>query len=107
MREISAADFPHRSLKIHPTQIYASVSAVLISGLLWFFYPMRRFDGQVLALLLITYAIARYFEEAIRVDEKGQLGTQLSISQWISFGVLAAGVGVWVVAQRWNDLKKS
>lgn len=106
LREFSVADFPGRSLKVHPTQVYASISAALISGLLWFFYPLRRFDGQVLAMLLIAYAISRYFEEAIRIDEKGQLGTSLSISQWISFGVLAVGACVWIVGQRSNSPQK-
>ncbi len=106
-REIPASQFPQRSLKIHPTQIYATISAAIIFGLLWFFYPLRTFDGQVLALMLITYAVCRYLEEAIRVDEKGLMGTSLSISQWISIVGLGAGSVLWVAGQRWNSRKTS
>lgn len=99
-RKIPAGDFPRKSLKIHPAQIYASVSAFLICGLLWFFYPFRKFDGQMISLLLISYAASRFVEEAIRVDEHGQFGTQLSISQWISIFTLVAGVLIYGFAKK-------
>ncbi len=97
--DVALSEFPKRSLKIHPTQIYASVSAFLICGLLWFFYPLRRFNGQVIALLLITYAISRFIEEAIRVDEQGVFGTPLSISQLISIFAMIGGIAIYGLGQ--------
>jgi phosphatidylglycerol:prolipoprotein diacylglycerol transferase len=106
VREVSLSKLPKRSMKIHPAQVYASVSAFLICGLLWFFYPLRRFDGQVIALLLMTYAVSRFIEEAIRVDEQGVFGTPLSISQWISIFTLVGGTAVYAVGQNRPGAKR-
>ena len=49
-----------RSLPVHPTQIYSAVQAALLAWLLWSFYPFRRRDGEVIALMLVIYPIARF-----------------------------------------------
>lgn len=92
--------FPARSIPIHATQIYDSLNCFLICAILWFYYPFRRRDGEVLALLLGLYAVSRFLIEIIRIDEPGQLGTNLSISQLLSIGfvLLAAAIlayGEW------------
>lgn len=92
---ISISDLPSRSLKVHPTQVYSSVNAFLLCGLLWFYFPFRRFDGEVFSLLIIIYPVARFLLEAIRVDEGGQLNTDLTISQWVSLGLVLAGFSLW------------
>lgn len=88
---------PARSLPVHPTQIYSSIHAFAMSLLLLTFYPYRKYDGQVLALFMLIYPIGRYFLELIRNDEKGQLGTSLTISQWISVIVLISAVLFWII----------
>jgi len=47
--------------------------------------------------MLVLYPLSRLLEEVIRSDELGIWGTPLTISQWISVGLLAAGVGLWLV----------
>jgi len=86
---------PPRSRPIHPAQIYDAVNLALLALALWLYYPLRRHDGEVLALLLTLYPITRFVIEIIRVDEPGQLGTGFSISQLISFGILGAAVALW------------
>jgi phosphatidylglycerol:prolipoprotein diacylglycerol transferase len=81
---------------VHPTQLYSSVNAALLAWLLWSFYPFRRRDGEVVALMLLLYPIARFLLEVIRVDESAVFGTGLSISQNISLVVLVAGIALWV-----------
>ena len=88
------ATFPPRSLPVHPTQIYSSINAGLLAWFLWSFYPFRRTDGQVAALLLLLYPISRFLLEIIRIDESAVFGTGLSISQNISI-VLLIGAGVF------------
>ncbi|HEX6962299.1 MAG TPA: prolipoprotein diacylglyceryl transferase family protein, partial [Lacipirellula sp.] len=56
----------------------------------------RRRDGEVLALMITLYPIARFFEEMIRVDEPAVFGTGLSISQNISLILLLAAAAMWV-----------
>jgi phosphatidylglycerol:prolipoprotein diacylglycerol transferase len=49
---------------------------------------------------LIGYGISRILEEFIRVDESGQFGTSLSISQWISLVGILVGVVILVVPRK-------
>ena len=53
---------------VHPTQLYESfLNLGLFAALAWF-YPRRRFDGQVFAFYLIGYAVLRSFVECFRGD---------------------------------------
>ena len=88
---IPVEQLPARSLPTHPTQLYSSANAFLLCAFLWFYYPWRRSDGEVFALMMIFYAVSRFLLELIRTDEAGQFGTSFTISQWISFGGFAFG----------------
>ena len=88
---IPVAELPDRSLRTHPTQLYSAANAFLLCAFLWFYYPWRRNDGEVFALMMILYAIGRFLLELIRTDEAGQFGTAFTISQWISFAGLSMG----------------
>jgi phosphatidylglycerol:prolipoprotein diacylglycerol transferase len=62
---------------------------------LWAYFPFRRRDGEVIALLLTIHPITRFLLEIIRTDEPAVFGTGLSISQNISVLLLATGIGLW------------
>jgi phosphatidylglycerol:prolipoprotein diacylglycerol transferase len=85
-----------RSREVHPAQVYSAVNAALLAALLWNFYPFRRRDGEVMALMLTLYPISRFLLEMIRKDEAAMFGTGLSISQNISVAILLGMVGVWI-----------
>ncbi|MFT7632760.1 MAG: phosphatidylglycerol:prolipoprotein diacylglycerol transferase, partial [Mariniblastus sp.] len=85
---LPAVELPARSLNTHPTQIYASINALLLGLVLWFFWTVKRYDGEVFALMLILYSIGRFMMELIRQDELGQFGTPFTISQLVSFGTI-------------------
>ena len=70
--------------------------ASLMFFFLWVFYPFRRHDGEVFALMLIAYPVARILLEIIRGDEPGRFNTIVTISQWISPFLLLSGVALWV-----------
>ncbi len=93
--ELPVAELPERSLAVHPAQIYAAISAGLVSAVLWFAFPFRRFNGQLFVWMLILYPICRFLEEVIRSDELGIWGTPLTISQWISVWLLLGGGVLW------------
>jgi phosphatidylglycerol---prolipoprotein diacylglyceryl transferase len=95
-KTIPAVDPPPRCRPVHPTQIYSAVNAGLLSWFLWSIYPFRRRDGEVTALMITIYPVARYFEEVIRIDEPSVFGTGLSISQNISAILLLGAVGMWI-----------
>jgi phosphatidylglycerol:prolipoprotein diacylglycerol transferase len=86
---------PPRSVPVHPAQLYAAIDAGLLASVLWFFYPFRRRDGEVFALLLTLHPISRFFLEMIRSDEPGRFGTELTISQWLSLALLGAACVLW------------
>jgi phosphatidylglycerol:prolipoprotein diacylglycerol transferase len=99
-KTIEAIEVPARSRPVHPTQIYSSITAALLAWVLWSYYPLRRRDGEVTALMITLYPIARYLEEVIRVDEPSMFGTGLSISQNVSVLLLLAAAGMWVWLRR-------
>ena len=100
LKTIDAIDVPARSLPVHPAQIYSSITAALLAWVLWSYYPLRRRDGEVTALMITLYPIARYLEEVIRVDEPSMFGTGLSISQNVSIALLAVAAAMWIWLRR-------
>jgi phosphatidylglycerol:prolipoprotein diacylglycerol transferase len=82
------------SLPVHPTQIYSALDGLALLTLLTAYFPRRRRDGEVMALLMVTYPVSRYLIETLRADEPAVLGG-LTMSQWISVSVFAAGLVVW------------
>ena len=93
--ELPAIDPPARSLPVHPAQLYSAIDAGLLAWLLWVYYPFRRRDGEVIALLLTIHPISRFLLEIIRTDEPAVWGTGLSISQNISLLILVLAAGLW------------
>lgn len=87
------------TLALIPTQIYASLGAALTAAFLYAYWPRRRFDGQIFGLLLLMTAVTRFLEEFMRADIPAAfpaLSNSLTIAQWFSFGLWAAGT-LWLV----------
>ncbi|MCA1685313.1 MAG: prolipoprotein diacylglyceryl transferase, partial [Planctomycetia bacterium] len=82
------------SLPVHPTQLYAAVDGLIILALLTAFFPRRRRDGEVMALLMVTYPVTRFLIEGLRDDEPAVLAG-LTMSQWISVMIFVGGLAVW------------
>jgi phosphatidylglycerol:prolipoprotein diacylglycerol transferase len=80
----SSTQLPAYSLPVHPSQIYAAINAALLCWLIWCIQPLPRRDGMAFLIAILLSASSRFLEEGIRSDEGGQLGTSLSIAQWIS-----------------------
>jgi phosphatidylglycerol:prolipoprotein diacylglycerol transferase len=87
------------SCPIHPTQLYSAIKGMLLCMFLLAWYPFRRRDGEVVALMLTIYPVARYLVEAIRTDEP-KIFANMTISQNISLVLLAGAVGLWVYVLR-------
>jgi phosphatidylglycerol:prolipoprotein diacylglycerol transferase len=87
------------SLPVHPTQLYSCIDALILLFLLSAYYPLRRRDGEVMALLMVTYPFSRFLIEYLRNDEVAYFGG-LTISQNISILLLFWGLLFW------NSLRK-
>jgi len=87
------------SLPLHPTQVYSALDAFVLLILLTAYYPLRRRDGEVFGVLLLTYPITRFLIEFLRNDEPiFQFG--LTISQNISLGLLIVCAAYWLWLSR-------
>lgn len=96
---IPLAKLPLRSRGVHPTQIYSSINALVLCLFLWFYWHVRKNDGEVMGLMLFLYPISRFVLELIRNDESGQFGTALTISQLVSLLTIACGVALFFGAR--------
>ena len=89
----SLVDPAMRGINLHPTQIYESVSLlILFAGLLWVFRT-RKFFGQVVLTYFIAYPIIRSVIEVYRGDliRGFVIEGVLSTSQFISHPDLLGG----------------
>jgi prolipoprotein diacylglyceryltransferase len=93
-------DLP-RSVPLHPSQIYSAIDASLLFLLAWLYYPLRRREGQVLALVMFVHGFSRFFLEKLRMDNPA-LAWGLTVSQWISLGLIAAGTVLYLALWRWG-----
>ncbi len=89
----------HWSLPVHPTQLYSVIDGLLLMILLLAYFPLRKRDGQVMALLMITYPITRILIEYLRSDEL-VFFAGMTISQNISLVLLACGAIFWYSLSR-------
>lgn len=88
-------EVPGPTLPIHPAQIYAAVDGFLMCLLLLAYYPYRRRDGEVFALMITVHPFSRFLQECTRVDEASVFGTGMTISQNASILMLLGAIGLW------------
>jgi phosphatidylglycerol:prolipoprotein diacylglycerol transferase len=105
VRSWSVPPLPERSLPVHPTQLYSSLNAALLGLITFVWYPHRRRDGEVFALLITLYAITRFVLEMIRTDE-GAFFAGLTISQNVSVLMLAGAAALWLYILRCQGLRR-
>ncbi len=82
------------SLPVHPTQLYSVLDGSVLVLLLLAFFPLRRRDGEVMALLMVTYPVTRLLIEFLRNDER-VFFAGMTISQNISVVLLGCGLAFW------------
>ena len=98
-------ELPNRSLPVHPSQIYSSITGFLLC--FWSLTIPRwvQRPGLVFGSGWLAYGVLRFLEEIVRVDEGGQFGTELSIAQWVSIvGIL---FGAILTVYSWSGSSKS
>ena len=91
--------FTPRTLGLHPTQVYESISMLLLFFVLCAYTPLRRRYGEVFVLLMVAYSIHRFLNEVLRNDTPpitlfGRFETHLTLSQNISILILLASLGL-------------
>jgi phosphatidylglycerol:prolipoprotein diacylglycerol transferase len=87
----------------HPSQLYQfALEGVLLFVILWIYSARPRPAGAVSALFLIGYGLARFAVEFFREpdDFLGLLALDLSMGQWLSVPMIAAGVALFAWSRR-------
>jgi phosphatidylglycerol:prolipoprotein diacylglycerol transferase len=98
--ELTHSGVGHNEQVVYPTQLFEFVACLAIFGITsWAWHRWRRFDGQIIAMVLLLYSAWRPINENLRgdtvrgVDHFGGLTT----SQVISIPAAVIGVLVLVV----------
>ncbi|MCX6923590.1 MAG: prolipoprotein diacylglyceryl transferase, partial [Verrucomicrobia bacterium] len=80
---------------VHPTEVYDALLSLGLYGLLAWLYRRKKFDGQVFAVYLVSYAVTRSFVEMFRGDyaeHQHYLGGWATPAHLVSILILAAGL---------------
>jgi phosphatidylglycerol:prolipoprotein diacylglycerol transferase len=93
--EVPLPDFEPWTIRLHPTQVYESISMALLLMLLLAYLPFRRHEGEAIALFMICYAVHRFLNEILR-DDTDLFADGMTLSQNISLLIFAAGVVIWL-----------
>jgi phosphatidylglycerol:prolipoprotein diacylglycerol transferase len=89
----------HRSHPVHPVQLYAAAGCLLLAWLGNSLFYRRERHGIIMPLLLMLYAVQRFVEEVIRIDNPHDtLGMTVSQGVSIIIVVLCAG-GLLILRQ--------
>lgn len=88
----SLAYFQYPDVPVHPTQLYALVSILGAFLVMLWFWPRKKYDGQIFFWGLIMYSVYRFVVEYFRFcpDELYWLG--LNPGQFISLALLVIGL---------------
>jgi phosphatidylglycerol:prolipoprotein diacylglycerol transferase len=107
----------YRCLRVHPTQLYSSIDAAILTLLLYLFWKRsqnaqkskisKSFSkpGSTFALMFILYGLVRFFEEFLRNDNPFEYGWWTiyrggTISQNLAIYMLIFGVVLMLIFQK-------
>ncbi|TMQ32917.1 MAG: prolipoprotein diacylglyceryl transferase [Planctomycetota bacterium] len=94
-REVDLPAFQPRTIGLHPTQLYESISMLLLFLLLLAYQPFRKHDGELMALLMVCYGLHRSLNELLRDDAR-----PVGFEKYISLILIAAGLVLWLWLRR-------
>jgi phosphatidylglycerol:prolipoprotein diacylglycerol transferase len=87
----------------HPSQLYhVGLEGLALFAMLWWFTSCARPRGAASGLFLVGYGIFRFLTEFFREPDAGVFGQSYTISmgQWLSLPMIAAGVVMLTIAYR-------
>lgn len=75
----------------HPTQLYATGWELLLVTALLIFERKARRPGMIFSVWITFHGLGRFIIEQLRDDDRGAAIFSLSISSWISLGLIGIG----------------
>lgn len=98
--ELQALAAASASRPLHPTQLYSSINAMLLSAFFSAMFYVRKRHGVVAASVFVLYPITRFIMELIRTDNpQDTLG--LTISQFVSMVMFVFGLAALFVIYKY------
>src|SRR5262249_36211634 len=91
--EKTIGPFRPKTLGLYPTQPFETISMALLFLLLLAFFAYRTRDGQVMALLMMCYAVHRSLNELLRDDVR-----PVGFEAYSSYFLFAAGAALMIWA---------
>ncbi len=88
----------HGGVPRHPTQLYEAAFHALMAWLLYLCQRAGMFQGNLMKLYIVAYAVFRFFTELIRDEQPLWLG--LSGYQWAALALVVTFGGLW-----WHDAR--
>lgn len=77
-------------IQVHPTFLYESLWSLCLFTILMLYRPKKKFDGQILGLYFLGYALGRVWIEGLRTDQL--LIGGFPVSQLLSAIIIVAAV---------------
>ena len=94
------------NIPLHPTQLYAAATNLVIFIFLWTLRSRKKFDGQIFWVYVLLYGITRSVAESFRGDFRGDLVFGiLSISQTIGGSMAFVSVVMLILLGKKGWLK--
>lgn len=82
----------HRSLPVHPAQLYSTITALIVAFFLNSLYFRRTRDGQIICTLLLIEPVTRWILEVIRADNPTDTLGTFTISQFLALCMTLLGL---------------
>jgi phosphatidylglycerol---prolipoprotein diacylglyceryl transferase len=92
---------PHLiGVPLHPTQLYLSLMDLVIFAVTAWLLGRRRFDGQVMCITILLYAVGRFLVEYTRGDDEARgIYGAFSTAQWTSVLLVPLALALYM---RWS-----
>ncbi len=91
--------FPVHHAHLHPTQLYATASLLVVFFILKKFQDVSKIPGDVFAVYLVLAGLQRFVNEFFRGDHDVTV-MGLSVFQWVSLCIISIGIGLHFVLKK-------
>ena len=98
--------FPHLAERVHPTQLYEAAFLFIMFAVCSFLLLKLKFKHNM-SLYLVSYGIFRFLIEYLRGDDRGELVSIVSPSQFWSIFMILLGVALYFVLEKVFFAKKT
>lgn len=87
---------PHLiDVRLHAVQLYSSLFAMCIFGVLLWQLRAKTFDGMLAATYCVVHPIGRLMQEQLRQDNRGRLWGRWTHTNFYSIIIFACGIYIW------------